>query len=153
MLEVAIKLMVAAALLGGGLMWLSRHLRSGMSGGTHGVRVTGRAGLTRTSAVAVVQVDGRRFLVGSGDGSVALLTELDEADEEPAEQGGGVRPDLPWPLSDLLDRRAARQIPTAAHGTGARTSRPWTGHLDRLRERTTRRADVERPHHETPADG
>jgi hypothetical protein len=43
------------------------------------LRVTARAPLGRGGAVAVVEVDGRRFLVGAGERSLELLAELDPA--------------------------------------------------------------------------
>ncbi|MBK9516587.1 MAG: flagellar biosynthetic protein FliO [Anaeromyxobacter sp.] len=44
-----------------------------------GLRVTGRAGLGRAAAVALVEVDGRRFLLGVGEGAPELLAELEPA--------------------------------------------------------------------------
>jgi flagellar biosynthesis protein FliO len=40
------------------------------------LRITAQAALGRASAVALVEVDGRRFLVGAGGSSLELLAEL-----------------------------------------------------------------------------
>lgn len=46
------------------------------------LRVSARAGLSRAGGVAVVEVDGRRLLVGFGERAVELLCELDPAGAE-----------------------------------------------------------------------
>lgn len=46
------------------------------------LRVLGRAALGRTAAVALVEADGRRFLLGAGERAVELLAELPPASRE-----------------------------------------------------------------------
>jgi flagellar protein FliO/FliZ len=46
------------------------------------LRVTAQAPLGRAATVALVEVDGRRFLVGAGDRTLELLAELAPAAEE-----------------------------------------------------------------------
>ncbi len=43
------------------------------------LRVAARAALGRAATVALVEVDGRRFLVGAGERSLELLAELEPA--------------------------------------------------------------------------
>src|SRR5690606_14506773 len=70
------------------LIWWMRKGRAATSGS---LRVISRTALTRNGVVAVVETDGRRFLVGATDHGIGLLSELAgpasaEAshDEEPA---------------------------------------------------------------------
>lgn len=80
MLEIAVKLFAVTLVMVGGLLLAARANRS-RGGSGSGIRVTGRHGLSKGSVVAVVQVDGRRFLVGAGDNQISMLTELDPAAE------------------------------------------------------------------------
>jgi flagellar protein FliO/FliZ len=58
-------------------------------GSAPALRVTARAALGRAASVAVVEVEGRRFLVGAGAGALELLAELEPAaDQAPAQSGG-----------------------------------------------------------------
>lgn len=66
-----------AALAVGALAWLAGR-RPG-TGPAPPLRVTARAALGRTATVALVEVDGRRFLVGAGERSLELLVELGPA--------------------------------------------------------------------------
>lgn len=85
-LDALLRLLPSLAIIVAALLaarwWLARN------GGTGAValRVTGRAPLTKGAAVAVVEVEGRRFLVGAGDGGVRLLCELPPAAPEPSEE-------------------------------------------------------------------
>ncbi len=63
--------------------------RRGGAGRTPALRVTARAALGRAASVAVVEVDGRRFLVGAGERALELLAELEPASESPAARPGG----------------------------------------------------------------
>ncbi len=54
------------------------------------VRVTARAGLARGSSVAVVEVDGRRFLLGAAGNAVNILAELGAAPAADAVEAAGV---------------------------------------------------------------
>ena len=53
-------------------MWTRRN-RGGV---TNRLRITDKAALGRSLWVAVVEVDDKRYLVGAGDGSVRLISEL-----------------------------------------------------------------------------
>ncbi len=94
-----------------------------------GVVVLARGALSRSAVVALVEADGRRFLVGAGDQGVRLLTEL--APEEPAPVEA-VAPAL------VLDA-------TTDGGSSSTLERPSDGRLlDRLRTMTVR-THVDRP--------
>lgn len=69
-----------AALAVGALAALAR--RRGGARPAAALRVTARAALGR-AAVAVVEVDGRRFLVGGGERALELLAELEPAAAPP----------------------------------------------------------------------
>lgn len=142
MLEVAVKLFAVTLVMAGGLVLAARAARGGRPGA--GVRVTGRHGVTKSSTVAVVEVDGRRFLVGAGDGQVSLLAELDpttEADDEPAtttdpSEGVGSRATAARLGAALA---AAHRHSRRPHRTGpSTTTGPRIGPLDRLRAMTVR---------------
>ena len=57
--------------------------RPGRAGGP-ALRVIAQAGVGRTGAVAIVEVDGRRFLLGAAERSIELLAELSPAGPEVA---------------------------------------------------------------------
>ncbi len=157
MLVVAVKLVAVALVLAGGLAVAARQtMRRG--GGTRGhIRVQARHGLSRTALVAVVEVDGRRFLIGSGDNTVSLLTELDaiphtvdqevaeEAPTSPALARAWERLAATYRHSRVGDARPAT-TPRAPHRTGHATDGPRIGPIDRLREMTVRSRDA-RPIH------
>lgn len=157
MLEVAVKLFAVTLVMAGGLVLAARAARGGRPGA--GVRVTGRHGVTKSSTVAVVEVDGRRFLVGAGDGQVSLLAELDpaaaEVDEDPpttAERpaGAGSRVTAARLGAALA---AAHRHSRRPHRTGpSTTTGPRIGPLDRLRAMTVRThvRDVASPGVEPP---
>lgn len=58
--------------------------RAGVSGEGAGLRVVDRIGITRETAVAVVEVAGRGLVIGTGTHGVTLLAELDPAELESA---------------------------------------------------------------------
>lgn len=80
-----------------------------------GMRVVSRQSLSRHSAVAVVEADGRRFLVGTSQNDTRLLAELEPAaavdiaepapvvalDQPPADQPALRRP---MTVGDLIER-------------------------------------------------
>jgi flagellar biogenesis protein FliO len=77
-------------------------LRNRKGGTTRSLKVTARAGLSRNVAIVVVEVEGRRLLIGAAANSVNLLAELGptsapdgEDDVSPAPQDaprGAIRP-------------------------------------------------------------
>lgn len=141
MIEVALKLFVVTLVMAGGLVLAARASRGGRPGS--GIRVSGRHGVSKGAVVAVVEVDGRRFLVGAGDQQVALLTEL-----EPAAQDDQL-PELASTTEAEGPRTPVARVATALgslhrqsrrpHWTGSSTtSGPRIGPLDRLRAMTVR---------------
>jgi flagellar biogenesis protein FliO len=123
----------ALALLVGALLLLRRMASRG-HGRSGGLKVVGRAALSRTATVAVVETDGRRFLVGGGDQQVQLLAELDPAAAPAAGMvtSTGDAIDFPQSTSTSSTTPAA---PTFQDGTSIG---PGTGLLDRLRAMTVR---------------
>ncbi len=156
MLEIAVKLFVVTLVMVGGLLLVARANRS-RGGPGSGIRVTGRHGLSKGSVVAVVQVDGRRFLVGAGDNQISMLTELDPAEEvDPVEAGAdaeGVASPALGQTGTTATRvagflAAARRQSRPLHGMERSTTTPGPriGPVDRLRAMTVRShvTDVER---------
>lgn len=143
--------------------------RAGVRGEGAGLRVVERVGLTRETAVAVVEVGGRLLVVGTSAHGVSLLTEL-EPGQAPVRRStgpGGVKvtrvvaPPVPGPApaaprtaaTTSAPARAATPaavpaaVPAAApaavpaqRGSGAALDpRTWKQGLDALRELTVRR--------------
>lgn len=148
MLEIAVKLFAVTIVMAGGLLLAARATRS-RGGPGSGIRVTGRHGLSKGAVVAVVQVDGRRFLVGAGDNQISMLTELDPAEEvEPIEVGA----DAGSVASPGLGRAGSTATRVAGFLAAARrqsrplhrmepsttTPGPRIGPVDRLRAMTVR---------------
>ena len=115
----------ALGLIIGALLLVRRWAaRGGSPGGGEGLRVVTRTGLTRGAMVAVVDVDGQRFLVGAGDHGVTLLGARERPspfDPPVVRAEGGVfnavsEPALRRPASD----------------------RPWMGLVSRLQRMTVR---------------
>jgi flagellar biogenesis protein FliO len=103
-----------------GVLWLQRRRR----GGNHQtIRMTSRAALGRNTWIAIVEVEGRRLLVATGEKGVNLLTELEPA---PAVSEAAIDPDA------LLEGLTTA---TADNNDG-----PGTGLIRRLQERTLRKA-------------
>ncbi len=145
--EVLARLIPGLVVIVGGLLALRWYVGRGAGGAGQGLRVVGRVGLARNAVVAVVETGGRRFLVGAGEHGVALLGELDGA-EQPAAVAQpaivlaaeaappvAVRPPDSAPLPSLPSASPAALTPPAAPPTG-----PRTGPLDRLRAMTVRTA-------------
>lgn len=100
------------------VIWWLRRSRDATPGS---LRVVTRTALTRNGVVAVLETDGRRFLVGATDHGVSLLSEL-EAHGKPDDPPTGVD----------TDDSAAGPIDI---GPGPRTSP-----IDALRNMTVRRS-------------
>ena len=141
MLEIAVKLFAVTLVMVGGLVLAARASRGGRPGS--GIRVSGRHGISKGAVVAVVEVDGRRFLVGAGDNQIALLSELDPAPEgeEAMEADLDDAPDRARTPVDRMGSAlaAAYHQSRRPHGTGPSiTHGPRIGPLDRLRAMTVR---------------
>jgi flagellar biogenesis protein FliO len=108
-----------------GLRRLNRRPAAGRR--TTGLRVVERTGVTRGGLVAVVETDGRRFLVGATEHGINLLSELParpaSADSEAID------------LTTQRDTDVAPPIPD---------DRPWSGLVHRLQQMTVR-THVEAP--------
>jgi flagellar biogenesis protein FliO len=110
------------------LIWWLRRSRFSIP---TGLRVASKTALTRNGVVAVIETDGRRFLIGATDNGINLLTELarneDEAETDTEEEPAGALTLLP--------------------GTG-----PGTSPIEALRNMTVRkptRPRMPRAHHRT----
>ena len=130
-IDVATGLLPALALLGLIYVLLRRYGRRVDPGGAS-IRVRGRTALSRSSVVAVVEVDSRRYLVGGSDHGVDLLDELrpgppDQADDQHA--GAGELSSGPAHLTS--------PHPTDSGGLG-RNRRSEAGVLGRLQRMTMR---------------
>lgn len=140
-----------------GALLLLRHWarRSGRAGGSP-LRVVSRAGIGKGSLVAVVEVEGRRLLVGAGEHGVRLLTDLEASAEELPAPDPPPAADLPeavvgptpaTPPDDPLPPDPLTSDPTH--------DRPRMAPIDRLRAMTVRqpvashRPRPTRVHHRT----
>jgi len=150
MLELTVKLLLVTGILVAGLLLAGRAGRTVR--GSSAIRVTSRQGLAKGVVVAVVEVEGRRFLIGAGDQQVSLLSELEPAPEAAFDETGVTSTREPTWL-----RQFAGQLATAGTGRTHRrgpettTTGPRIGPLDRLRAMTVRteldHVGLERPIH------
>lgn len=127
------RLVVATLLLAAIALFV--HFRA-RDGATVGLRVVSRAALNRNASVAVVEVEGRRLLVGAGANGVCLLSELprdtDDGRGEVVEVTLAPEVEVPAPVA----RSSTVPMPVApAPSRGATTM------LDRIRSMTVRTAD------------
>ncbi len=105
-------------------------LRSGKAPKSERLRVTARTALHRGAAIVVVEVDGRRLLVGAASQQVTLLTELEPV---PAEVGSRHRDERPSALPvvpavaptvlERVRRATSRTLDPAALAAARRTLR------------------------------
>ncbi|HSK21942.1 MAG TPA: flagellar biosynthetic protein FliO [Egicoccus sp.] len=126
-----------------------------------GVRVLGRTALHKNAVVAVVEVGGRRLLLGAGDKGIELLTELD-AESADAGDAVAVPEGRPAPVLDLssLERTDVARQHTWSTTTGSdealdallgpvgssttQSVGPGIGLVDRLRHMTVRVSQPQR---------
>jgi len=130
------------------MMWgVARAVRRPLAGRAGGlVAVLGRQQLTRNSAVTVVRVADRAFVLGVTDNQVTLLAETAlDAVESPQPVAAPERRS-PVPLGDDGAAPAPRPVAVkplapAAGGLGGSILSPatWTQTMEFLRERTARR--------------
>jgi len=74
------------------LWWYVRRQRGSMP---NRLRITDKAALGKSTWVAVVEVDDKRFLVGAGESGVGLISELEALPEEAAQPATAPVADLP----------------------------------------------------------
>jgi flagellar protein FliO/FliZ len=138
--------------------------RSGIKGPGAGLRVLDRTGLSREASVAVLEVDGRRLVVGVTSHGVSLLTDLTEGPRTApplapsaeahagagADAGAGAGADtmalladlVPAPRSEVAAQADAGQTsagrPTQAAGS-VLSPATWKQGVEALRELTARK--------------
>lgn len=102
-LVLGLRVVLALAVVLGLLWWLARRTGGGRARAkVTTVSVVGRQSLGRRSGVAVVEVEGRRLLLGVTDQGVTLLAELAAAADEPPAQRVEIDPlDLARMVGDL----------------------------------------------------
>ncbi len=134
-IAVLLRLIISLAILLGGLyavkFW---NRRPGGPAKRGTIDVVARASLGRSSAVHIVDVGDRRFLLGTGEHQVNLLTELDRPpDDAPADSAEALAPG-----SADTGARAPLSLDDP-NGSGVVTrTRPRIGPMDWLRTITVR---------------
>jgi flagellar biogenesis protein FliO len=114
------RLLIVTVLLAVVAVVLALRNRKGVA--TRSLKVTARAGLSRNAAIVVVEVEGRRLLVGAAANSVNVLAELGAATD-----------------ADAADATAPEDVSASVRSPQLR--RPQAAArtpLDRLRSMTTR---------------
>ncbi|MCV2392775.1 flagellar biosynthetic protein FliO [Actinotalea sp. M2MS4P-6] len=116
-----LRVLLSLAVVLGLLWWIARRT-AGSRARTRqaSVTVVGRQSLGRRSGVAVVEVEGRRLLLGVTEQGVSLLTELAAPDPEPTADRTEIDP---AELADLvgLDTDALADVAVAAPARAAAT--------------------------------
>jgi flagellar protein FliO/FliZ len=121
------RLLPPLVLIVAALLAVRRFARGGKGHAGGGVRVLSRTGVARNSAVVVLAVGERRFLVGAGDHGVSLLSELEPDDDGPDEDPAGMTPASNDAATELAPARPAYS-----------PDRPWMGLINRLQHMTVR---------------
>ncbi|GGI06721.1 flagellar biosynthetic protein FliO [Egicoccus halophilus] len=111
----------------------------------NGVRVLSRTALHRNAVVAVVEIDGRRLLVGAGEKGIELLTELPAPADAAADEDAEVFLDLDAlermdvaPQDRTLPETDALEALLGPVGSSTTDAGPGIGLVDRLRAMTVR---------------
>ncbi len=106
-----------------------RHFRAATP---QGIRVVARTAIARNAIIAVVVVDGRTLLIGTGDNGVQLLTELNSNAHvaQPTSMDAGHH--------TVLNADLATDAATTGHAQLNTSTGPRIGPLDRLRALTVR---------------
>ena len=134
------RLVPALGVIVGSLFLIRWYLQKGRVGAQNAIKVVARAGLSKSASVAVVEVGGQRFLVGTTDQSVQLLAELDETEDAEQAAASHLRA-----VAGGTDASRPATQPTALSGQltqltgGTPTDRPRTGLIERLQRATLRR--------------
>ncbi|WP_062517475.1 FliO/MopB family protein [Demequina gelatinilytica] len=123
------------------MLWLSRKLQSnGRTQRRATLSVVGRQQLTKRSGVALIEVDGRRLVVGYGDQGVSFLHDAGDAPEPEPEPASST------PETGGFDADLERALAAEAHASADPRTLPDNTHLTQARM-----ADVPRQH--APLDG
>jgi len=95
-------------------LWILKRLQAGSPGATRSITVTGGLSLGPRERIAIIEAQGRRWMIGITGQSISMLAELDasqaadgKADNQTDGAGGGMQTAaLPGQaaFSDLLDR-------------------------------------------------
>ena len=132
--------LVPSVLLIGALLFVRRGAARGRIRGGDKMRVAERIGVSRGASVAVVEIDGRRFLLGATEHGVSLLSELDEQPEHATADEPD--PAASPPFTAFLQAMGGRPLPSRE---GAMLRREHglpggglIGLVDRLRSLTAR---------------
>lgn len=138
------QLLPALGLIVGGLLLVRRLAGRGGTARGSGLRVSARAALSRTAAVAVVEVDGQRYLVGGADHHVSLLALLPGAGSATApttiDAAASVGTTALSTDAGVLSE-GSHPLPVALHDLECdRSTGPRNGLVDRLRAMTVRTA-------------
>ena len=124
------QMLPALALIIGALLLVKRWAaRGGRLGPVEGVKVLSRTGLTRGAVVAVVEVAGKRYLLGAGEHGVRLLTEIDSDFDLGADLG------VPTVVAPAPTAPRAAAMDSLLRSS---TQRPWMGLVNRLQAMTVR---------------
>lgn len=161
--DALVRMLPSLAVIVGALLLLRHWAQKGRGSSSTPMRVVSRTGIGKGSVVAVVEVGGRRLLVGAAEQGVSLLTELDEQPAAaPAVAAPATDRVLLPPATDAsaaapaTDRqRLLDQLRQGAGGTTrttrttdaplSTTGRPRMAPLDRLRHMTVRTPVANRP--------
>ena len=111
-----LRVLAALAVVVAAIWWLQRRLQQGRGGRAKAISVVSRQGVGAKASVAVVDVDGRRFLLGVTDHAVTVLHSGDAPAEafahELAAQAAG-----PGAAPSAADRPSAARPIAAQSGT------------------------------------
>ena len=119
------------------VMWAAAKLlrRTAAGRATDVVEVLGRQQLGRTTEIAVVRIADRAYVLGVGEGKVALIAETDLSTLQPATASA---PSI-WSATGHQDILPARPGRGALAGS-ALSLATWRSGVAELRERSVRRA-------------
>ncbi|MDO8122173.1 flagellar biosynthetic protein FliO [Isoptericola sp. b490] len=131
-LVLGLRVLLALAVVLGLLWWLARKTSGGTRIKAATVRVVGRQSLGRHAGVTVVEVEGRRLLLGVTDQGVSLLTELTAVQDVEPDARTEIDPadlarlvDLDEGLADdVTDDEPATSVLALATSSRASSTRP-----------------------------